>query len=200
MRLYDQREKPQTAMVRVWKEHKAWLTNVHLQRGGQRELISACRSGDVKLWDIRWDKSIRTIRATKDTLRTLSVHEHAPVFAVGTDRHAVRLFSMMYNPSAASSTILTVPPLVQSPVTSFSAGPLDIPAPIVTVPSVGAALGAPNGGRLLSSFEPYSSFLHQTRGAPIAATAFHPHRMMIAGAAIGDPHINIYACRKSPDI
>jgi regulatory associated protein of mTOR len=81
VRVYDQRQKPATAMVKVWKEHKQWITNVHLQRGGQRELVSGCRSGEVKLWDIRMDKSVKTIRATADTLRTLSVHEHAPVFA-----------------------------------------------------------------------------------------------------------------------
>lgn len=81
VRVYDQREKPATAMVKAWREHKQWITNVHLQRGGQRELISGCRSGEVKLWDIRMDKSVKTIRATKDTLRSLSVHEHAPVFA-----------------------------------------------------------------------------------------------------------------------
>src|SRR3954469_3159008 len=81
IRVYDQREKPATAMVKVWKEHKQWVTNVHLQRGGQRELVSGCRSGEVKLWDIRMDRSVKTIKATTDHLRTLSVHEHAPVFA-----------------------------------------------------------------------------------------------------------------------
>jgi len=52
-----------------------------MQRGGQRELVSGCRGGEVKLWDIRMGKSLRTIKATKDILRSLSVHEHAPVFA-----------------------------------------------------------------------------------------------------------------------
>lgn len=189
MRLYDQREKPQTAMVRVWKEHRSWLTNVHLQRGGQRELVSACRSGEVKLWDIRWEKSIRTIRATRDTLRTLSVHEHAPVFAVGTDRHAVRVFSMMESPNTPASG-LAAPPLSTGGPNAASAAASAAPGGASTVV----------GGRLLSSFEPYSSFLHQSRGAPISCTAFHPHRMMVAGAALGDSHVNIYACRKSPDV
>jgi regulator-associated protein of mTOR len=198
MRLYDQREKPQTAMVRVWKEHRSWLTNVHLQRGGQRELVSACRSGEVKLWDLRWDKSIRTIRATRDTLRTLSVHEHAPVFAVGTDRHAVKVFSMMETPSTTPLSGLAAAPLP----TSFSTGgPNATSAASSAAPgNVAGSTSTAVGGRLLSSFEPYSSFLHQTRGAPISCTAFHPHRMMVAGAALGDAHVNIYACRKSPDV
>jgi regulator-associated protein of mTOR len=202
-------------MVRVWKEHRSWLTNVHLQRGGQRELVSACRNGEVKLWDLRWEKSVRTIRATKDTLRTLSVHEHAPVFAVGTDRHAVRVFSMLDMPPSTLPSALSAAVGVHNATrpstsndTSFSSGNT-IPTmaagtgtatPTTSNATTGAQAGAsPAGGKLLSTFEPYSSFLHQSRGAPIAATAFHPHRMMIAGAALGDTHINIYACRKSTD-
>ena len=49
-------------------------------------------------------------------------------------------------------------------------------------------------GRELSRVEPYSSFLHQARQSPIAATAFHPHRMMLACAARGDNHINLFTC------
>jgi regulatory associated protein of mTOR len=201
LRLYDQREKPQSAMVRVWKEHKSWLANVHLQRGGQRELVSACRNGEVKLWDLRWNSSIKTIRATNDSLRTLSVHEHAPVFAVGTNRHHVKIFSMMENmlsTTAATNTSTTtvgtsvVPPdRLNSFATPTRAGQ-DAP--------IKAANSSTSAGVMLSSFEPYSSFLHQSRGSPIAATAFHPHRMMIAGTALGDTHINIFACRKSSDI
>lgn len=68
-------------MIRMWREHKQWITNVHMQRGGLRELVSGSRNGEVKLWDLRMEKPLREIVATRDTLRTLSVHEHAPVFA-----------------------------------------------------------------------------------------------------------------------
>ncbi|KAH7405755.1 WD repeat-containing protein-like protein mip1 [Phaeosphaeria sp. MPI-PUGE-AT-0046c] len=146
LRVYDQRQKPATAMVKVWKEHKQWITNVHLQRGGQRELVSGCRSGEVKLWDIRMDKSVKTILATTDHLRTLSVHEHAPVFATGTQKHRVKIFNI-------------------------------------------------HTGQPVSYFEPYSGFLRD-RSAPIAATAFHPHRLMIAAAALHDNHVNIFGCHE----
>lgn len=82
VRVYDQRVDPYSAMVKCWSEHTTNVTNVHLQRGGQRELVSASRDGQVKLWDLRMTPSLRTIAATRDTLRNLSVHEHAPVFAV----------------------------------------------------------------------------------------------------------------------
>ena len=68
-------------MVKVWKDHKQWITNVHMQRGGVRELVSGSRNGEIRLWDIRNDKPVGAIRAMRETLRTLSVHEHAPVFA-----------------------------------------------------------------------------------------------------------------------
>ena len=82
VRVFDQRLKPTTSMVKVWREHKQWITNVHMQRGGLRELISGSRNGEIRLWDLRMDNPLSTIYATKDTLRTLSVHEHAPVFSM----------------------------------------------------------------------------------------------------------------------
>jgi regulator-associated protein of mTOR len=197
LRLYDQRQKPQTAMVQVWKEHKSWVTNVHLQRGGQRELVSACRNGEVKFWDMRWDKSFKTIRATKDTLRTLSVHEHAPVFAVGTDRHVVKIFSMMgLGPALAEGEIQQAqhfsitPPQPQHRTGSTLAA-------VAAARANASSVSGRNG--LLNTFEPYSGFLNAGRGSPINCTTFHPHRMMIAGAAYGDTHVNIYACSKGRD-
>ena len=84
VRVFDIREKPQTAMVKKWKDtnDQDWVRSVHMQRGGQRELLSASRNGKVKLWDIRMDKPLKTIRTTRDVLRTASTHEHLPVFAV----------------------------------------------------------------------------------------------------------------------
>ena len=87
IRVFDQRLKPQEALVRTWRDHKQWITNVHLQRGGLRELVSGSRNGEVRLWDIRMEKPLREIQglvggpSDKVTMRTLSVHEHAPVFA-----------------------------------------------------------------------------------------------------------------------
>jgi regulator-associated protein of mTOR len=188
LRLYDQRQKAQTAMVQVWKEHKSWVTNVHLQRGGQRELVSACRNGEVKLWDMRWDRCLQTIRATRDTLRTLSVHEHAPVFAVGTDRHIVKIYSMMQPSSPTTVGGLNA---LTSANTTFNASSLALPA--AGSHGFGHSTSRDKEG-LLNIVEPYSGFLNPGRGSPISCTAFHPHRMMIAASAMGDTHVNIFAC------
>ncbi|KAE8449010.1 hypothetical protein EG329_008598 [Mollisiaceae sp. DMI_Dod_QoI] len=146
IRVFDARNRPSEAMVKKWKDEtdRVWIKSVHMQRGGQRELLSASRNGKVKLWDIRMDKPLKTIRATNQTLFTASTHEHLPVFAVGTGSHVVKVFNF--------------------------------------------------DGKELSRVEPYSSFLHQARQSPISATAFHPHRMMLACAARGDNHINLFTC------
>ncbi|RYP86974.1 hypothetical protein DL769_000617 [Monosporascus sp. CRB-8-3] len=96
VRVFDTRLRPQESMVRKWKDDadRQWIRNVHMQRGGQRELLSASRNGKVKLWDIRMDNPLRVIQATSDTLRTASVHEHLPVFSVGTSSHTVKVFNL----------------------------------------------------------------------------------------------------------
>lgn len=144
VRVFDQRLKPTAAMVKVWRDHKQWISNVHMQRGGLRELVSGSRNGEIRLWDLRLDFPISTTYATQDTLRTLSVHEHAPVFSVGTNRHEVKTFNA--------------------------------------------------DGGYLSTYEPYTSFLGHNRSSPIASTAFHPHRTMLACAALNDHHINLVSC------
>ncbi|KAI1329922.1 raptor N-terminal caspase like domain-containing protein [Xylariaceae sp. FL0255] len=146
VRVFDTRLRPQESMVKKWKNDsdKQWITNVHMQRGGQRELLSASRNGKVKLWDIRMDNPLRVIQTSHNTLRTASLHEHLPVFSVGTSNHTVKVFNI--------------------------------------------------DGHELSRMEPYSSFLQQSRGGPITATAFHPHRMILSCAARGDHHINLFTC------
>lgn len=94
VQVYDQRETPHKSMVMRYTGHKQWITNLHMQRGGMRELISGSRNGEVKLWDIRMQDELKTITATRNTLRALSVHEHAPVFAAGSDTHHVNFFNV----------------------------------------------------------------------------------------------------------
>ncbi|KAL8704231.1 MAG: hypothetical protein Q9201_002608 [Fulgogasparrea decipioides] len=100
VRVFDQRLKPALAMVKVWRKHNQWITNVHMQRGGLRELVSGCRDGEVKLWDLRWKEEIKTIRAVEQggVMRGLSVHEHAPIFAAGSSNHTLNVHNMTGTP------------------------------------------------------------------------------------------------------
>ncbi|KAL8413347.1 hypothetical protein RB594_004823 [Gaeumannomyces avenae] len=96
VRVFDTRQRPQDSMVRKWKDERdrVWIKSVAMQRGGQRELMSASRNGRVKLWDIRADVPLHVFQTTTDTLRTASMHEHLPVFSVGTSAHVVKVFNL----------------------------------------------------------------------------------------------------------
>ncbi|KAL5906356.1 Target of rapamycin complex 1 subunit kog1 [Pyricularia oryzae] len=96
VRVFDIRLRPQDSMIRKWKDEtdRVWIKTVAMQRGGQRELMSASRNGKVKLWDIRMDKPLSVFQTTKETLRTASMHEHLPVFSVGTSAHTVKVFNL----------------------------------------------------------------------------------------------------------
>ncbi|CAK3787447.1 WD repeat-containing mip1 [Lecanosticta acicola] len=155
VKVFDQRLPRSDQMHMSWHEHKSWVVGVHLQRGGMRELISAESNGGIRLWDIRMRASVDQYNPsssrTPRSLRTLSVHEHAPVFATGGKDHVIRVYS--------TTNVSRKKPI--------------------------------------SSFEPYMSYmraLNTPRMAPITATAFHPHRMMLACGAVNDGHVNLFKC------
>ncbi|TGZ82850.1 hypothetical protein EX30DRAFT_354182 [Ascodesmis nigricans] len=111
VRVYDRRCRPRESMVRRWKEHQHWVTRVHMQRGGMRELVSGSVTGEVKLWDIRMEGSVGGWTAHTKGMRSLSVHEHAPVIATGSTYHDVKLWNIQSNnPMHYSHPLTTVKP------------------------------------------------------------------------------------------
>jgi regulatory associated protein of mTOR len=51
VRAYDARLDNRNPLVRVWKQHPSWIVNVHMQRGGVRELVTGSVAGEVKLFE-----------------------------------------------------------------------------------------------------------------------------------------------------
>ncbi|KAI7884176.1 hypothetical protein K492DRAFT_40086 [Lichtheimia hyalospora FSU 10163] len=101
--VYDRRLRTSSAMVQRWEEHKAWVTSVHLQRDGTRELVSGGFAGDIKVWDIREPSSLRTIEAhTHADMTALAVHDHSPVIAScinsAGDDHVIKVWNVNGNP------------------------------------------------------------------------------------------------------
>ncbi len=201
VRVFDQRLNVRSACVRVWREHIQWVVGVHMQRGGVRELVSASRNGEVKLWDLRNESSIATFDVVQPsnpggmmtagesgagagsgsmsvssgavtkpskpmTLRTLSVHEHAPVFAVGTDRHEVRSFNMSGQFLGHYDVGIAAGGWGRGVVGVGSGG--------------GVGIGGGGGGAASAA-----------RSAPVVASAYHPHRMILATAGLGDGHVSL---------
>ncbi|RMZ78426.1 hypothetical protein DV738_g3854, partial [Chaetothyriales sp. CBS 135597] len=155
VRVYDQRAASKTAMQVAWREHRQWITNVKMQRGGLRELVSCSREGEIRGWDLRMAGSVWQMNALgSDTgtavggssggvCRTMALHEHAPVFAVGTDRCEVKSF----NTSGAGLGVF-------EPGGVGARGGLS-----------GAVLGRKTG--------------------MVVATGYHPHKMLLASCTWG---------------
>lgn len=169
LRVYDRRMDPRDSMFRLWRSgngtQRSWINNVHMQRGGYRELVSGATNGLVELWDIRAQKPVGSFKdetfqqhgnqKRQTTMTTMQVHEHAPIVVTGTKQIKIWTTSgdllnsfKNYHPSGGVAGTL-------------------------------AATG-------IRSTVPSSSFL--------SAMTFHPHRMMLAATSSHDSNINIFQC------
>jgi regulator-associated protein of mTOR len=87
VRVYDRRLDPRDSMVKLWKNpnnERSWIQNLHMQRGGYRELVSGSTNSVVNLWDIRLDEPVVTFKSDEKTTTTsIQTHEHAPIIATG---------------------------------------------------------------------------------------------------------------------
>lgn len=96
IRVYDTRLDSRESMVMTWKPSKQHpglqqsnytglgsIRNVHMQRGGFRELISGSSDGIVNIWDLRLQDPVLTYATQNKSMRTMDVHEHAPILMTG---------------------------------------------------------------------------------------------------------------------
>ncbi|KAH3664386.1 hypothetical protein WICMUC_005771 [Wickerhamomyces mucosus] len=110
IRVYDRRLDPRDSMVKLWKNSKnerSWIQNIHMQRGGYRELVSGSSNSQVNLWDIRLDEPVVSFKSHEKTMTGIEVHEHAPIIATGSRMLKLwttsgDLISTMKNPSGYS--------------------------------------------------------------------------------------------------
>ncbi|KAI3406420.2 KOG1 [Candida oxycetoniae] len=95
IRVYDRRLDARESMVKIWKSPRqpggqaeqligyGSIRNVHMQRGGFRELASGSSDGYVNLWDIRLNDPVLTFTTPDRQIRCMDIHEHAPILATG---------------------------------------------------------------------------------------------------------------------
>jgi regulator-associated protein of mTOR len=93
IRVYDRRLDARDSMVKLWRNNgdRSWINNIHMQRGGYRELVSGSTNSMVNLWDIRLDEPVVSFRGHEKTMTSVQVHEHAPIIATGS--RMVRLWT-----------------------------------------------------------------------------------------------------------
>ncbi|CDU23440.1 related to KOG1-Subunit of TORC1, a rapamycin-sensitive complex involved in growth control [Sporisorium scitamineum] len=100
--VYDRRNPPEAGLVRLWEEHQTWVQNVHLQKRGSRELVTASVDGEVRLWDMRVRSSIAKLSLggkLGGKLSCMAVHERIPLFAASSAPKPLR-------PTASAQTVL----------------------------------------------------------------------------------------------
>ncbi|KAF7731549.1 hypothetical protein EC973_009313 [Apophysomyces ossiformis] len=93
--VYDRRMRSNSALVQRWDEHKSWITGIHLQRDGNRELISGGFGGDIKTWDLREPNSLRTIDAhTHANMTALAFHDQSQTIASAGDDQVIKIWDL----------------------------------------------------------------------------------------------------------
>lgn len=93
LRVYDRRLDSRESMVKTWRTSRAnnlapftgsgSIRQVHMQRGGYRELVSGSSDGYVNLWDIRQNDPVLTYHIEDKSMRCIDTHEHAPIITTG---------------------------------------------------------------------------------------------------------------------
>ncbi|CCH42858.1 Target of rapamycin complex 1 subunit KOG1 [Wickerhamomyces ciferrii] len=130
IRVYDRRLDPRDSMVKLWKNNvgnsknssdlnRSWITNVSMQRGGYRELVSGSSNSIINLWDIRLNEPVLTFKSHEKTMTNLQIHEHAPIIASGSRMIKIwttngDLISNIKNPNGGFNTLQNRTPYISS--------------------------------------------------------------------------------------
>lgn len=209
IRVYDRRKAAEDSMVMEWKNTTnsgpsylnrtgfnlaSSIKNVHMQRGGTRELISGSADGFVKLWDIRYRDPVLEFRPfNKTSMTTALIHEHAPIIACASKE--INVYSTkgslvdVIKGQGHSSLHSQIQGLGNSVVGGKSNGG-----------SNGRGAGSGVGGGVSSITSGVVNSLTyggSSSNSYINALDLHPHRMMMASNYNQSKHINIYRCSET---
>lgn len=77
-----------------YSEHKNWIVSCAFTGYSSRyEFISGTTAGDIKAWDLRMSRSVRTFEAHRSGMTTLAVHSKVPLIATGSSSQIIKIFT-----------------------------------------------------------------------------------------------------------
>lgn len=92
VRVFDKRLPPTECVVKVFREHPTWVVKAYTLQSFPNRVASASTQGDIKLWDLRTNESLKTINAQQG-LTAIDAHQHSELLACG----SVQQFVAVYN-------------------------------------------------------------------------------------------------------
>ena len=83
------------SLVQTLREHTSWVVNVYMQIHNQtRDIVSCSVAGDVRIWDPRFMKSVRSISASPSSVNACEIHPRSPLLACASPQHAIRVYNL----------------------------------------------------------------------------------------------------------
>ncbi|KXS18669.1 hypothetical protein M427DRAFT_197186 [Gonapodya prolifera JEL478] len=96
VRIYDRRSSSRDSLAMVLQQpnDSSPIVNVHLRPGSQ-DLVAGATSGEVRIWDLRQQSSVRTISMFQQSeMVTMSVHNHAPIIASASSNQLIKMTNL----------------------------------------------------------------------------------------------------------
>lgn len=84
IQLFDLRTQEIVAEHTCFSEHKNWVVTATFARhGDQTALYTGTVAGEIKTWDLRMRRCIRTMDIQRSLMTSMAVHKHIPIVATG---------------------------------------------------------------------------------------------------------------------
>ncbi|XP_067942309.1 regulatory-associated protein of mTOR-like [Watersipora subatra] len=92
IRVFDNRLPSDSSPTCILR-HGSYVLNCQMLKGYGDSLVSACRSGEIKFWDLRKQESIGAI-STGSTLRNMVLHKQSDLIACGLSEQMISVYNM----------------------------------------------------------------------------------------------------------
>ncbi|RYH09140.1 hypothetical protein EON65_40370 [archaeon] len=91
--VFDERVPTNGGRVHFSHTHSNWVSHVYLRADVPEVVIGSVR-GAVKFWDLRTQRTYKTLEVQKSALTALAVHPAAPIMATGSHAQFIKLLTL----------------------------------------------------------------------------------------------------------